>query len=123
MREHWDSLGTIQRDGRTFRVASTRDDSMGAPWEEHDGHGKVREIRQRDEKRAGERIIANYRGQRWAYDIAGAMVLAKRDGWGIGDDERAALARRLGRAPTAGEVRAAAVESDYQFCAGWLRDD
>jgi len=120
---HWETLDTITLDGRTFRVESTRDDTMGPPWEEHEGHGNLREIRRRDEKRAGEVIILTHRGDRWAYDWAGAMRTAKREGWRINRDRIDCLARKLGRAPRPGEIRAEAVRCDLEFCRDWLNDE
>jgi hypothetical protein len=120
---YWSADGSIVCGGRRFRVSTTHDDTMGPPWRESDGHGKVRELRTRDDKRAGERLMDDGRGNLWAYDVAGAMAMAKRDGWGVGDRQRAEMARRLGREPTAGENRAEAVELDYRYCAGWLLND
>ena len=56
----------------------------------------------------------------WLYDIAATMEKARRDGWGIGAEARATLAAKLGREPTARETAAAAVESDFNYCRGWL---
>ena len=110
-------------DGLTARVTLSPDENMGPPWKEEDGHGPVTERRNREEKRAGERIL---RGDRWGvlcYDWQGAMQQARRDGWGLADEEKARLAAKLGREPTPGEVRAQSVEQDFKHLYGWANDE
>ncbi len=107
-------------DGRFLKVSFPPDDSHGAPWEECEGHGPVREIRSRDQKAPGERIIGYHRDH--AYDFAGAMELARKDGWGLCEKDLAALRYNLKREPTKGEIRAAAVEADIAFLDGYLSD-
>jgi len=51
------------------------------------------------------------------------MQQARSEGWGIGPDEMAKLTARLGRKPTAGEIRAQAVEHDFEFLRGWCADE
>lgn len=77
-------------DGTQFAFAVAPDDcGMGPPWEEHCGHGEVREIRRNlwghYPKAPGERIIweDGRADVALAYDFAGACELAKRDGWGF----------------------------------------
>lgn len=122
---YYETKDRIQIGERTFEVRIYDDDDSQRPWERSDGHGPVREIRSRDEKRPGERIMTS--GERhayvWAYDWQGAMQLAKRDGWGLGDKARAELARKLGRQPTPGEVRAESVRRDFEFLNGWVCDE
>lgn len=120
-------METIELKGLTFRVDIRHDDSMGAPWDEHDGHGPVREARyeyrSRIAKQPGERVLHTERGYAWVYDWQGAMTLAKRDGWGLGPDDLAALAKKLGRDPLPGEIRVAAVQGDFDYCRGYLEGD
>jgi hypothetical protein len=122
-------MDTIELRGLTFRVDIRPDDSIGAPWAEHDGHGPVRSERytpgstHRNVKRPGERVLYTDRGYSWLYDWQGAMELAKKDGWGIGPDQLAALTSKLGRAPTPGEIRVAAVQRDFDYCRGYLAGD
>ena len=100
--------------GYTFRFKTERDDFMGEPWKEHDGHGIVSEWTTR-EKRAGERVLAEDGGSRRYYDFAETMKRARAEGWGTAD----------GRQPgeTARAYRARAVEQDFEFCRGWCRDE
>jgi hypothetical protein len=103
---------TFVHDGHRFEMRIEHDDSMGAPWEEHDGHGPVRVVRayyglkDTGKKRPGERVLHQSGGDYWLYDWQAACRLARKDGWDadpIGEPsrvERAVQARRpvvLGR--------------------------
>lgn len=70
------------KDGYSVRVHVDYDQDMGAPWEEHDGHGPVSEWTTRD-KLPGERVLATDRNHRRYYDFAEACKIARRDGWGF----------------------------------------
>jgi hypothetical protein len=109
-------------DNLFIRVTVERDDCMGPPWKEADSHGPVTGWERRD-KRPGERILSSDHGANRFYDYAAAMELARKDGWGLGPNKLAALERGLGRKATAGEIRAAAVDSDFEFLRGWCNDD
>jgi len=116
---------TIEHAGLSFMVATRQDLGMRAPWKEHDGHGPVREASSyygKPHKRAGETIIHVDRGRYWLYDVAEATRIAKRDGWGIDPERKAAWEARIGRPLTAGEIAKAAVESDMDRLRGWLKD-
>lgn len=112
---------TFERGGILFRVNIEDDDTCSPPWEMSDGHGPVSDWTTRD-KRPGEWVLNSDRGSKRYYDAAEANRIAKRDQWGIGPEAEAQLARKLGRAPTAGETRAAAVLSDYEFLRRWCND-
>ena len=121
-------MDTITHNGLTFSVKTEWDADSGAPWEEEDGHGPVREVRANYTgymgKRPGERLLSydfNHRGL--AYDFAEAMRIAKRDGWGLAPEDMEKLVAELGRKPTAGEVTGAAVESDFRRLSGWRNND
>ena len=118
---------TINRDGRRFRVFTFYDDCNDAPWERDDGHGPVSDWRTGYQheglKRPCERVLARDRNSYRFYDMQEALKIAKRDGWGLGDDEKAKLAQRLGRTPTAKQIRAEAVERDFQYLRGWCNDE
>lgn len=98
--------------GYTFRFKTERDEFMGAPWEEHDGHGPVSAWTTR-EKGPGERVLAAARhGRRRYYDFAEAVRIARRDGWGPpvpGESKRQQAAR--------------AVEEDFEYCRSWAADE
>lgn len=114
---------TFSLKGLSFRFELIDDTDAGAPWENEDGHGPVRAVNSSREKRAGERVLCSDRSAAWLYDFAAAVKIAKRDGWSIDSGRRAALAVGLGREPTPGEVRAAAVEADFLHLARYLARD
>lgn len=115
-------MDNITINGLTFSVTTEHDPSAGAPWEECDVHGPVSDWTSRG-KRPGERVLNSDGGIYRYYDVAAATRIAERDGWGLAPDARAALVARLGREPTAGEVTAAAVESDFQYLRSWCNDE
>lgn len=55
------------------------------PWKNEDGHGSVRHLRDRGDKRPGERPL----GEGWFYDWQEAIETAKRDKWGPGTPSEA----------------------------------
>lgn len=124
MPNHFNSE-TITVQKRTFEVRFYYDGDRGRPWENSDGHGPVRELRSREDKRPGERIMTSgeHHSYVWAYDVQAATKLAKKDGWGLSDKSRAALVASLKREPTKGEIVAAAVAHDFEFLNGWVNDD
>ena len=108
-------------DGWYVEFKSEYDQDARPPWEECDGHGPVSDWVQRN-KRSGERVLCSDRWSKRYYDFAEAMKIAKRDGWGLNPDALAKLTARLGRTPTKGEVREAAVENDFQYLKDWCDD-
>lgn len=111
-------MDTIELDGLTFRVDVEPDHDMRAPWEERDGHGPVRKIRDdcyrgRPVKRPGERVLTFERSHGYAYDMQGAMRIALADRWGVANPE--GMTRR--------QIAAAAVENDYQRLRAWCNDE
>lgn len=118
-----DTHVVITADGLTFAVRLKFDDMLGPPWKEHDGHGPVSSWRSGRDKRPGERVLWEDRGQYIFYDMRAAVEIAKRDGWGLPDDALGRLTKALGRAPTPGEIAAAAVEADYTYLRRWCAED
>lgn len=118
---------TITVNGLTFAVTRESDAHHGAPWDEEDGHGPVREVRANYtgymQKRPGERVL-NYEFARrgHAYDVQEAMRIAKRDGWGVSDKTRLAFRLEHDRDMTPGEVAAMAVWEDSERMRRWLTD-
>lgn len=104
---------TFTRNGLQFRARIEYDDSTDAPWIEYDGHGPVTDWTRRN-KRPGELILNSERGAHRFYDMAEAVKIAKRDGWGHG-------------APvpgeTAGQKAARAALADFEYLRGWCRND
>ena len=107
--------------GLTAEIRVERADDMGPPWEEHEGHGEVSKWTSRD-KRAGEWVLASDCGSHRYYDAAGAMKTARKYGWGISESDAAALAAKLGRTPTKGEICAAAVLADFEHLRDWCEN-
>jgi hypothetical protein len=116
---------TFELRGLTFRAYTSPDDSGDAPWENSDCHGPVREVENnwRRAKKAGERVMHATDWHAWLYDWQAAMKIARRDGWGLNPEARAALAAKLGREPTRGEVCAESVRRDYEHLRAWCRGD
>jgi hypothetical protein len=84
----------IEQGGHRFRVNIERDDDNEPPWENSDGHGVVSEWTTRD-KRPGERVLCSDRHSKRYYDVHETMKIAKRDGWGLNEDAKAELLKRL----------------------------
>lgn len=115
--------GTITLKGLTFSVRTELDDSHGAPWDREDGHGPVRQTRNREDKRAGERVLTSGHCSYWLYNEAEAMRIAKRDNWGMSPEDRERFKANTGREPTAGEIALAAVQSDFDRMRQYLEGD
>ena len=93
--------------GLTFCLTTERDDDHGAPWEEEDGHGPVRELcragysqnghYKNHGKRPGEWIFSSddRHATIYAYDAQAAMIEARRDGWGLSPENLQALRDKI----------------------------
>ncbi len=112
---------TFERGGRTFKVEMPYDDTPRCPWEDDCGTGIVSEWTSRD-KGPGERLLHSDRSLYRYYDVAETTKKAKRDGWGLSNDDKAKLAERLGRQPTRKQIIAEAVERDYDRLRRWCND-
>jgi hypothetical protein len=113
---------TIELNSRTYRIDTPDDQDMGAPWNEHDGHGIVSDWVTRD-KHAGEWLLSSDRHSKRFYDHAATMKKAKAEGWGLGADRLATLTAKLGRTPTKGEITAESVRFDFEYLSGWANDN
>jgi hypothetical protein len=120
---HGDVIRVRDKAGKkkTFVICIRNDDSMGPPWVEHDGHGVVSDWTLRD-KRPGETEINRDGRSKRFYDVAESIKIAKRDSWGLSDDDMAKLASELGRDPTANQIAAKAVELDCESMRKWCND-
>jgi hypothetical protein len=96
------------------RIKLVHDADHGAPWDEQDGHGPVSDWRDKDSKRAGERVLVveDRRSKARFYDFAAAVKIAKRDGWGTAGDEGLSKGAKAARA----------VEADFKYLQGWCND-
>lgn len=104
---------TFTRNGLQFRARVEHDDSTDAPWIEHDGHGPVTGWTNRT-KQPGELVLTEHRGANRFYDMAEAVKIAKRDGWGHGEPVPG---------ETAGQKAARAAKADFEYLRGWCRND
>jgi hypothetical protein len=114
--------GQISVGNLTLRFRLERDGCTEAPWVTDCTHGPVSDWTTRD-KEPGERLLHSDRRSSRFYDYAGAMAMAKRDGWGLAPDALAELARKLGKAPTAGQIRESSVDADFEHLRGWCADE
>lgn len=121
MIDHLYDGDTFEHRGYTFRVNIRRDENMGEPWKEHDGHGVVSDWTWRD-KAPGERILCEDRESKRYYNVAESTKLARNDGWGCQHSKMVNGKFESGH-PTKGEAIACAVESDYDRLRGWCNDD
>ena len=124
--DHYDSWD-FEFKGRQFRAFVHVDTGMGCPWEEHDGHGPVREgSRGYDgpEKRAGEWVLhdGGRNGYLWLYDYAEACNIARKD-WGLNTENMTQLSRKLGRQPKKREIAAEAARLDFEHLRAWCNGD
>ena len=133
----------IERDGFRFRVEVSYDDWMGAPEEEHDGHGCVvdlafdphdddevdarledyadvdaMELRSSYAQMVELRPYDPYRVDGRYYDVWATLPIAKREGWGPGAEWEAA-----NPGATADERAMAAVQRDAEYLRGWYDDE
>lgn len=112
--------------GVLLRVSCHFDPDMGPPWREHDGHGDVSDWKSKDDKRPGERLLSGDGGSYRFYDWQGAIETAKRDGWGISDEAKTAVAKKKGKpvsSLTRGEIIEAAVQFDFDYLASWCNNE
>lgn len=128
MRTPLDTI-TQEINGYTVRIRVHHDEGMGPPWEEHDGHGPVsdwfyhRPSSWASCKRPGQRVISKDGHNARFYDWQEATRIAKRDGWGLSDDVKMDLAKKLGRNPTRGEITAEAVRRDFEHLRARCNDE
>ncbi|KVZ62234.1 hypothetical protein [Burkholderia ubonensis] len=85
---------TFEHEGYTFKVQFERDDDVEEPWNRSEGNGVVSDWTRRD-KQPGEVVLTSDRGMYRYYDIAKTNAIAKRDGWGLTEEDKADLVKRL----------------------------
>ena len=112
--EHYQKLA-ITHLGIDVIVKFYYDSDAEAPWEDCEGTGKVRCANSRSDKKPGEVSIHHNRDGVWLYDFAGAIEIAKRDGWGCPSDvDPTDLTKR--------QIALAAVKADLTYLQGWLEN-
>lgn len=107
-----DTIETVVR-GITFVATVQRDDDMGPPWSEHDGHGVVSDWTRRD-KQPGERVLTEDRGgcKRY-YDVQASQAIALKDGWDAPPYKAGSKRQQAARA----------VARDYEVLRLWCKDE
>lgn len=103
---------TIVINGFTLEARVERDEDMGPPWIEHDGHGIVSDWTSRD-KKPSERILCRDDRSRRYYDVKASMDKAEEEGWD---------APPYGQG-TKRQQAARAVEADFQNLKAWCDDE
>ena len=114
---------TFIHGGRQFEVSLFEDDCSDAPWERDDGHGPVRFIRDSEPLAKGETVLCDMDRGRFVYNFGQALLIASRDRWGLALDELTRLTQTLGKKPSKGQIRAAAVRADMNHLRAWCRND
>lgn len=129
----------FDHNGRKFLARVYRDDNMRRPWEEDETHGDIREgytgFAGYAEKKGGEVVISDdrfsvRRTQVWLYNVESTIKRARKDGWGLTEENMTALAERLFRERkltgsitlTKREIVAEAVRLDMERMRAWLND-
>lgn len=102
-------------EGRAFRARLEVDQDMVAPWDNECGHGDVSEWTTRS-KAPGELVLAESGRLKRYYDFAGAVAIAKRDGW------NAAPYYPPGE-ETKGQRAHKAAMADFKRLRDWCRDE
>mgnify|MGYP003412973279 CR=1 FL=1 len=102
-------------DGKEFRATIHRDSDHGSPWDNECGHGPVRTIRDKRDKRPGEYIMWDEYGTAYAYDVQAAQAQALKDGWGFEGADPATMTKR--------QIAAEAVKRDIKHLEGWVREE
>lgn len=103
-------------DGLRFHVSIEHDPDKGAPWNEDDSHGIVRNLR--DAPAVGYKQLA----QHWYYDLHASLAKAQSEGWGLSEAKLAELTASLQREPLPVEIAQMAVFEDYQRLLAWCND-
>ncbi len=116
MSSHAEYTRELAHAGHAFKVEIFTDDHATPPWANSDGHGPVRRAL-REDKRLCERVMtpSGSRDYWYLYDWSGAMLLALRDGWRPLIEPRGVQTSR--------SLAAAAVQADFEYLCGWLRDE
>ncbi|WCD44216.1 hypothetical protein Lumi_077 [Xylophilus phage Lumi] len=108
--------------GRKYLIEFCYDRDHKEPWKEHDGHSVITEWISRDKLPGEIEVAQDYPKKRYC-DFQATIAKAKKEGWGLGDQDLADLQVKLGRPPKAGEVTEYAVRKDMARMKGWLNDE
>lgn len=95
------------------RMTREPDDCLDYPWKEYDGHGIVSDWENRA-KRPYERVLAYDGGRSMFYDVQGSIEKARKEGWGLPEEEAKGLTKK--------QIAAAAVERDFKYCKKWANE-
>lgn len=104
----------FEHNGARYVATVERDEHMGAPWDEPDGHGTVSDWTSRG-KAPGELVLAESRGSYRYYDFAESCRIARRDGWDAMPYNTGQESKR--------QQAAKAARSDYEHLRRWCNDE
>lgn len=104
----------IEISGLKFRVEYERDNDMGAPWKEHEGHGPVSGWKNRD-KKPGELVLNEDHGSKRFYHFQEAVKIALRDGWDAKPYNTGNETKR--------QQAAKAARADFEHLRAWCADE
>lgn len=114
MSEPYNTWETRTKTNLLVRVSQFYDEYAGAPWGKYDEHVVVSEWTRRD-KRAGELILDESRGQYLYYDLQETIKTARQEEWGIGREDNAGM--------TKGQIAYEAVMRDFKYLQGWCNQE
>jgi len=108
----------LEIDGFTITATIRHDPDMGAPWDEHDGHGPVCDGT-KDPKLPGQLVLSRegggYAPPRFRYyDFAEACRIARRDGWDSAPYNTGQETKR--------QQAAKAARADFERLRAWCND-
>lgn len=109
--DYYDTVEYLGEDGEDcyfYTVSIVRDDTIGPPWEEGDGHGVVVERRMHSQSE----FTARLGDTDYVYDYPASLRIALRDNWGCNNHKHSTDTDRA----------MCAVESDYEYLNGWAND-
>ncbi len=106
-----DTIST-EVDGLYVEARVFRDDYMGPPWKEHDGHGPITDWVRRG-KLPGEVVLCKDRSLVRYYNWQEAIELAKKDGWDAPPYGEGTKGQRAERA----------VKADFEAMKAWCDDE
>ena len=105
---------TFEFEGAHFQAEIAHDAFMGAPWDEHDGHGIVSEWTDRP-KEAGELVLVTDGRRSRYYDFAASCARALAEGWDAKPYNTGQETKR--------QQAAKAARADYEHLRAWCADE
>ena len=125
-------VDSFEHSNCTIQVHWSDDTDMGPPWKEHDGHGVVEVVHQRDSDYTPEseqnspfqRLSPwGFNANDWYYNFPASLDLARKEYWGLAPDALDKLQFERGRSLTDDEITEAAVQADFEHLRAWCHDE